>query len=716
MVVLERHRAMLSTTVKPRTMSLRSLTGKLAVCVALAGALASCKSGSADCNYGDLDCPCYSDKVCNAGLVCAADGYCSPSGGAAGTTGAAGASAGTGGAGGRGGAGPPARCTGRDLSADGVLDLDLKAIRVSGTVTLAGAPLPTETASRGRVVFTDRDGVSASYDLGTTGAGTYALTLPPGTFSVRFEGNAALCEAATLPAMPCGSGVLIPSVDLTASGAVDLDVPVARLTGTVTLNGAAFANHDADRGRLQFTSASGASVKTKAFGATGAVQYGVTLLPGKYDVSFIGNPALCQGTQAAAAPCNSGILRKDVTIATGALDFDVRSVAVTGQVTLAGAALPAEAMSRGTVSFTAAGGGSVSARDLGATGAATYAVSLLPGRYDVAFAGNLALCAAAVASMVPCNGGVVHAGVALDASGAVDVDLHAVTVGGSVTLDGAALPDEAAGRGAVALSLGGGAPVLSRPLAATGAATYQVTVIPGTYRVSYAANAALCATTTATPKVPCTGGTIVPSIGLTSSGVVDVDLKSVRVSGTVTVNGAPMPTEAAARGQVVFSREGGTVSTVAFPPSGAATYGVTLLPGTYDVGFAANPALCGAGKAPPKVPCMSGTLMKGLTLKASGAIDLDLPARTISGAVTLLGAVLPDEASGRGQISFARVEPNASSGSASVDLGATGPGLYGLTILPGRYVVSHAANAGLCGPGLPASKVACASQLVLGCE
>ena len=95
------------------------------------------------------------------------------------------------------------------LSSDGVLDVDIRAVTVSGTATLNGQPLPTTTTDRGSLRFTRAaGGGGATYSFGTSGAGTYRVRLLQGTYNVDYVANPGLCAsaAAEAPPLPCTGG------------------------------------------------------------------------------------------------------------------------------------------------------------------------------------------------------------------------------------------------------------------------------------------------------------------------------------------------------------------------------------------------------------------------------------------------------------------------------------------------------------------------------
>jgi hypothetical protein len=198
-------------------------------------------------------------------------------------------------------------------------------------------------------------------------------------------------------------------------------------------------------------------------------------------------------------------------------------------------------------------------------------------------------------------------------------------------------------------------------------------------------------------------------------GVLDLNLQRVRVNGGVTARGGPLPDAADARGAIRFVGDASTSATSArFSAVGPAAYAITLWPGTYDVYLDANTALCGQGIPAPPVPCIGGALRADVPLTMDGVLDLDLIPIRLNGTVTVNGSPAPPESSSRGSIVVSRAASEGG-GSASIGLGATEPANYAVTLLPGRYVLSHQAERALCMPGFTLPTVPCASQVLLGC-
>jgi hypothetical protein len=441
----------------------------------------------------------------------------------------------------------------------------------------------------------------------------------------------------------------------------------------------------------------------------------LNLIPGTYDILFNGDADGCAQTSAAPQiPCNSGPVKQRIPImASGVLDVDVPMVKVTGTVTLAGAALPDEMSGRGSLSFAAAGAAATSTASFGASGPASFTVALLPGSYTISLSANAALCGPTLTPQVPCLGGVLMPSASLTADGVLDVDIHAATVTGSVTLNGQPLPTASGDRGGLTFTnkAGGGGTVATLGMA--GAASYRVRLLSGTYDVDYAANQTLCGGTTP-PALPCTGGSIARGVSLAADGVLDADLKRALATGRVTLRGAALPTATGSRGTLVLARADGAAVTSGLGMTGDATYALSLWPGVYDARLNANAGLCVHGMPAPSVPCVGGTARTGASIQSDGVLDVDIASVAVTGTVTLSGAAPPAETLDRGTIAFARIAAEGG-GAASFSLGTDAAPTYVLTVMPGHYVVRHAANSALCAPSRSLPGVPCASQAIVGC-
>lgn len=605
-------------------------------------------------------------------------------------------------------------CDGLEIEQDGVLDLDIAAreyVIVNGTVRVNGGALPDADGSRGAIVFetTPAAGPPAvfTYTFGSAGAEDYKMVLPAGNVAVHYIPDAALCAATPEGPLPCTGGVLIPGIDIKESGVLDLDIPSVIVTGKVTQNGAVLPDDAGDRGHIEFSGAAGGTLATEGFGPDGPADYAAALFPGIYNVHFVGNAALC-AEGAAKVPCNRGEVQHDVALnASGVLDLDVPKVDISGFVTVNGAAPADGTGDRGALRLRPTGvegGGELLSPSFGATGPVDYALSLVAGTYDIELAANPGQCDGEP-PVTPCIDGVVAPAVKLVASGVLDLDVPMIEVTGKVTLRGAALPDTPGDRGSVLFARESGASV-AIALGDADPVNYVLGLIPGQYATRYATDGALCDGDDA-PAMPCTGGPL-QTINLAASGVLDVDIPAVEVTGAVTRNGAALQPQPTGRGSLLFQGAEGSIA-LGLGSDSAGDYALTLLPGKYDLDYVADVA---CQDAPDNLmPCGGGRLLAGVGLMMDGVLDLDVPVIAISGAITYGTKPLPDLQATRGTIRWSRRDGG---GALAIDLGADGSVQYDLLLMPGRWLIEHGANPELCADALPGFP--CTDQVIFGCD
>lgn len=599
----------------------------------------------------------------------------------------------------------PEACPGVELNVDGVLDLDLRAVRVSGSVTLRGGSLPSVSMGRGSLTFSgEATGASFNVDLETSGPVTYEVVVPPDTYQVTYNANPSLCTAEPTSEMPCVGGVVIESASLMNDGVLDVDIvgpsgSLVHVTGAVTVNGQAVPNVTGDRGYLVFTGES-ASFTTSPFGATGTVSYSVDVVPGQYDLSYVANPSLCNGATSPGVPCTEGVVMEGASLTSdGVLDVDIPAVDIAGAITVEGQSLPSTSGDRGSLSFSS-DTGVFTLPSLGSSGAASYAVTLSPGIYGIALEANPSLCDGDTAPHVPCVSGPVVTDANLTSDGVFDIDMQVAIVSGVVTVNGSTPRDESAARGSITFAHESGGAV-SFTMEASGEERYELALLSGSYDLTYEPTYTVCSGSTV-PSVPCIGGPINSGVALTVDGVLDIDIPRVRVSGAVTLNGESFPAHSDERGHLAFTNdEGGFIETEPSGSSGSVSYELSLLSGSYDLLWISNPSLCEWDV--PEAPCMDGTLREGVSLTTDGVLDVDVPSVQVEGVVTLNGETMPDALGDRGRLIF-RLEDGGAVESGSLD--STGEVVYWLSIFPGTYDIALAANPSLC-DGLSAPPVPC---------
>lgn len=580
-------------------------------------------------------------------------------------------------------------CPGVSLKLDGVLDVNLRSLNVSGAVTRNGTTLPDAPAARGSILFVDkRTRTTATYDLGTTGAGRYSLILAPGTYDVLFVPNPSLCQnMANL--LPCSGGKLKSDFLLSTTGNLDLDLQTVVVQGRVTVNGAAIPAASVSSGSLAFQSTDQAAAVTSAAGSnTGLGTYRLVLLKGSYDVRLQA-PATC--TLANPVPCSSGTIKSGASlVADGTLDLDIPAVQINGTARVNGQPVASTDYKYGTLLFQLRGGGLTSTEVTNpGSGLAPYNLKLLSGTYDVLYEPRNNDCTPGV----PCIAGALKKGHVLQSSGTLDLDIPLITVQGNTTIN--AQPVIAANEtGSLEFRNPDGGVVLRK------LGTYRATLLPGSYQISYAA-AMGC---TAQSKAPCIGGPLKKDLALQTSGALDLDIPTIDVNGRITVNGSAASGAAAGRGRLVFELSAGAkLSTPDLNP-----YTLRLLPGSYQVGYAFAGPSCQPGEM---VPCSSGVLKPNLSLSQSGTLDVEIPVIRISGRVTLDDMPLPTIPGTRGQLQF--ISTPGSSAFLTPNFGSSGPVSYAVTLLPGAYVIAHQSDFTQCTTA--AGNTPCIGQIVAGC-
>ncbi len=160
------------------------------------------------------------------------------------------------------------------------------------------------------------------------------------------------------------------------------------------------------------------------------------------------------------------------------------------------------------------------------------------------------------------------------------------------------------------------------------------------------------------------------------------DVAPVTVSGTLTINGQPLP--AGTRGSVEFiDREWGMVLPATLATSGPATFSAQLLRGTYDVRYHSG--------SQPGLPSGWGKLASGLVVSASSTQAWNLDTVVVSGTVTIDGVAPPEvgQYDDRGLITF---RDAAGLTSVSFHLARTGAPTYSGPLFAGTLDVTFAST------------------------
>lgn len=500
------------------------------------------------------------------------------------------------------------------LSEDAELDIDLPRVEVAGVVTSGGNPIPGANETRGTVTFVRAGGDRVQgISLQTTGDITFHKSLLAGTYDVEFSNNQVPCE---LSSLPCNSGLVARDVDLTGSRSFDIDIPVARVDGTVTVDGAAL-DTETSRGSVRVEPA--ADLPVMAFGNTfarieipssGVSGYSLPVLPGRYDLYYDAANQGCLHESNPINPCVGGKQRSGIDVnapgdesSSTTVDFDLSAVNVTVHFTVNGQVEPLALFGARALRFSNERGGSNTTDLFYADDQGPVAdMRIQKGTYDIALEAFSAPCfEPGNVSLMPCNSGVLVSELSITEDTVLELDVKVARLSGAVTLNGGQLPDSAGNRGPLVFFREGESreqALRSTPLGMTGAATYTASVWPGEYEIWWADEWGNCEAGENPPTSPCMGGYL-KTVTVTGDQVLDVDIPTVNVTGKVTYGDAALP-PTADHGAVVFASVG-----AAWIPNGSVSvdepvpgeYSISLIPGSYAVSYAGG-GTCDAATEP----------------------------------------------------------------------------------------------------------------------
>ena len=333
------------------------------------------------------------------------------------------------------------------------------------------------------------------------------------------------------------------------------------VSGTIAIGGVPAG--PTNRGKVYLRNAAGDVVR---IAVANVASYTARVVPGSYDLYFTGTEDVYSVTN------QNTLLRTGVVVgATGttALDVQVPAATVEGIMHIDGAPPEATDSAHLVLRNTAGDYAQIPWNMDG-----QYIVHVVPGTYDLFYAKDNT-----VQSSTPANQlAKLRAGVVVAPTGttALDIDITSTLVMGALTING--VPADAGNSGIVSLRNADGDRVT---IANTARATYATRVVPGTYDLYYTRTASPTNTMTEAPANHAarlrTGVVIAPG----AMTVLDVDIPSTTVSGTITVNGAAAG--AGDYGTLLLQSAAGDFGTFAFTNAG--TYTARLIPGTYDLYF-----------------------------------------------------------------------------------------------------------------------------------
>ncbi len=575
---------------------------------------------------------------------------------------------GTGGNGGGGGAGGgadmagvvPCVCpTGYMCDSGGVcvggnaqaIAIDVKTVNVSGTVTLNGAAPstlpscnPSPSTAKATVHLVD-PGRGYSFDLPvpcSASTFTWSGVVFPGTYKVTVTGDS------NYSSLPAQSFVAEAALDVKSDAQnVALDVKTASVGGTVTLDGAApmttaacSGNATAAKATVHLVDASdGYRFDLDVPCSSSTFQWGGVVFPGSYVVSVDGDSTYTNLPDTAFVA--NGALAVSGTVDNQVLA--VKTAKVAGTVTLNGAAPTSTCPSGSTDSKAAV---HLTDKKQGyrfdvpvpcSQTDFSWSARVYPGTYAVTVDGGSGY------SNLPDAAYVANASLAInaDVSGQA-LDVQTVTVGGTVTLNGAApaatqsctsSPTSTQANVHLADATNGYAFDFAIPCSSTTLA-WSGTVYPGNYRVTVAGQPSY----SSLPDSAFVAKDALAVSGNTAN--VALDVKTANVAGTLTLNGvAPTsdpactnsPTQTKAIVRLANAKLGYSFDLTVPCSSSTFAWSGQIFPGTYTVSVAGSQY-----SNLPDTPFVANSAL-AVTSDLTGQ-KLDVKTVSVGGSLTLNGA------------------------------------------------------------------------------
>jgi hypothetical protein len=165
---------------------------------------------------------------------------------------------------------------GVSVESDGVLDIDVQAVAISGAFTLAGDPPPSSVYEDGSIYLRNTETDDAVL-LGNTHHGGYSAIVVPGDYELFYVQEVG-------GSVPSNQNAALTGVTIVSAMALDVDVPVVDLSGEFALSsGSPVPDSASDGGQLYLRARDGDSV---LLGSSFASVYAAKLVAGTYGIYY----------------------------------------------------------------------------------------------------------------------------------------------------------------------------------------------------------------------------------------------------------------------------------------------------------------------------------------------------------------------------------------------------------------------------------------------
>jgi hypothetical protein len=544
-------------------------------------------------------------------------------------------------------------------------EIDIEVVTFEGQFLVGGAA-PPDSEYDDANLWLENPTTGDRVLLGNTHDQEFLVRVTPGIYDVIY---AAENFGAVGAVMPRNSHVQVDRVALfTPTVDAQINIPVGRVSGAITLNGAAPPDAEYDDASILFRHrATGDEVLV---GNTHFGQYDVNLVYGEYDVVYRVE------TPGPVTPRNDGAVLGEVVVSSDVVGHAVQitSVALQGQFTINDAPPPPSEYDDANIVLESATAGTIA---LGNTHEGSYDVQAIAGTYVLIYAHE-------TGSAVPQNQRARLDDIEVGVGTPTQVDIPMVELSGVMTINGIAPPDSQFDDGVLRLEA-----VNSEDRVALGNThdgSYQVRLIPGAYDVYYSQE-------TSGGTVPDNKHARVSEIVVDQTGVLDFNVDAVPISGLITFAGGQPPASAYEDGRI-YLRNTTTDDAVLLGNTHDGGYSAIVVPGEYAVFYVQE----AGGNVPGNQNALLANVSVGGQMMSH---DLDLPVVSLEGTFMVAGAAPPNMPSDGGQV-YLRTQAGD-----SLLLGDTFAAGFTAKLVAGTYGVYYRSEASMSMPQNENGRLAC---------
>lgn len=449
------------------------------------------------------------------------------------------------------------------VDSDELLEIDLRRTYVFGDITINGVQPNNYEYEYGRLSLRSADSTGTDdVPLGTTKNGWFDAYVLPGYYDVYFTH----VEGSTI--VPQNADTKVAS-DIYISGQsdlrVDIDIPVTRVSGSLTLAGRSPPQSTYEVGRVFLAQGSSEPVE---IGSTDAPDFDVRLIPGTYNIVYQYESGVTHVPRNQQA--NIGTLDV-VDEASMNATIDIPVVNITGEFRTGDALTPNDPSDDGILRLINDSGDEVI---LGNTHGQYYQALVIPGTYNIMYSQETS------STRLPANTFARLGTVDIANTGStVDIDISAVRVEGTITQNDA--EPSHSGYDDARLYLRNRTTGDSVLLANTTQGQFSRMVIPGEYDIVYSVE-------TAGATAAVNQDRILRTVTIESSdSVVDlpVDIPTITATGSITVDATSPPPSGQASISLVDIQ---TEDEISLGQASNGAFQRQLLSGTYLVRYGLN--------------------------------------------------------------------------------------------------------------------------------